>query len=382
MSQGSSQRPLRARIERGIYKRQTSDGQTRYEVAYLDSDGHQRWRTVDRLQDARDLRAELVSKVRRGERVAPSRVTLREYTDAWLAGEKARLRPSTHERYRGNLETHIYPPLGHRRLTDVTVDDVASLIGDLQRKGKAGWTIRGVLVALGRVLSSAERKGLIGSNPVRKLERRERPTVKRTQFPELDKAAIGNLIASVPTRYRTLVAVSVITGIRQSEALGLQWQDINIKSGTIAVRRQLDRKRTLVPLKTEAARRDVPIPPSLGRMLTTHKKNAFARGHAKPTDYVFTSDTGGPLDHCNIRKRALEKATTAANLPRLRWHDLRHLAASMLIAEGAPASYVAAVLGHATPAITLSIYAHLFAGAEHADRTRERMEAAFADILK
>jgi integrase len=111
------------------------------------------------------------------------------------------------------------------------------------------------------------------------------------------------------------------------------------------------------------------------------RADAFARGLAKPADFVFVSESGGPLDHHNVGRRGLAKATAGANLPHLRWHDLRHLAASMLIAEGAPASYVAALLGHASPAITLSIYSHLFARAEHADRMRERMEAAFVDVL-
>ena len=234
---------------------------------------------------------------------------------------------------------------------------------------------------LGRLLGSAEREGRIASNPVHKLERGERPKVKRTEFPTLDLAAIGKLIAKAPARYRTLIAVSVLTGIRQGEALGLQWGDVDVKSGTIAVQRQLDRQANLVALKTDAARRDVPIPPSLGRMLTAHKAEAFRLRRAKPTDFVFASETGGPMHHRNIVRRRLDKATAAAGLPHLRWHDLRHLAASVLIAEGAPASYVAAVLGHANPAITLAIYAHLFGQAEHAERTRERMEAAFGGLL-
>jgi hypothetical protein len=67
--------PLRERVERGIYKRKTRDGETRYEVSYLDSDGRQRWRTVPTLREARTLRADLVSRVARGDRVAPSRIT-------------------------------------------------------------------------------------------------------------------------------------------------------------------------------------------------------------------------------------------------------------------------------------------------------------------
>jgi integrase len=96
---------------------------------------------------------------------------------------------------------------------------------------------------------------------------------------------------------------------------------------------------------------------------------------------VFASEVGTPLAVRNIIRRGLEPALAAAELPKLTWHDLRHLAASLLIAEGASVGYVSRILGHATPAITLSLYAHEFAKAEHDDHTREQMEAAFGNLL-
>ena len=182
-------------------------------------------------------------------------------------------------------------------------------------------------------------------------------------------------------RVSRLIAVSVLTALRQGEALGLRWQDVDVKAGLLRVRYQLDRSGQLVEPKTAAAKREVPIPPSLGRMLSTHKEDAFAKGYAKPTDFVFASETGGPLNHRNITRRGLEKAIENGKLPKIRWHDLRHIAASALIAEGASVSYASRVLGHASPAITLSIYAHEFARVEHAERTRERMEQAFGQLL-
>jgi hypothetical protein len=155
---------LRARVERGIYKRKTREGTIRYEVAYLDSDGRQRWRTVASLREARHVRADLVSKVARGERVAPSRVTFCEFADAWLTKQEPRLRRKTHDLYESYLRLHLNPRLGRRQLQAVAVDDVASLIGSMQKgvryeekdgrtvevEGKpfASWTIRGVLVVL------------------------------------------------------------------------------------------------------------------------------------------------------------------------------------------------------------------------------------------
>jgi integrase len=191
-------------------------------------------------------------------------------------------------------------------------------VGKHRRRTVLWWTIRGVLVALGRVLGSAEREGRINANPVRRLERTERPKVKRTEFPPLDLDAIGRLIEHSPEPYKVLIALSVLTGLRQGEALGLQWQDVDVKAGTIAVLRQLDRQGKLVALKTHAARREVPIPPSLGRMLTAHKADAFRLGRARPMDLVFTSQTGGPMGYRAIvrpRPRQGSRSRRASSPP-------------------------------------------------------------------
>ena len=320
--------PVRTRVKverRGIWKRMTKAAETRYEVAYTGSDGRQHWRTVGKLQEARDLRAELIAKVRRGEAVAPARTTFGEFADAWLDKQEQRLRPKTREWYGSCLRLHIKPRFGRRRLQSITVDDVAALIVEMQRgvryvdrngqlvretgKPFAAWTIRGVLVVLGRVFGSALRDGLIAASPVRRLEKGERPATERREFPELDLTAIGILIAHTPQRYRTLVALSVLTGIRQSEALGLRWADVDVKAGALRVRRQLDRHGNLVEPKTNAAKRDVPMPPSLGRMLAEHR---LASRHSADTDFVFCSDVGTPLGHRNVVRRGLERAIAGA----------------------------------------------------------------------
>lgn len=387
----------RTRVERGIFKRTTRDGRSRYEVSYHDSDGQPRWRTVDTLTEARLLRAELVSRVASGERVTPSKLTLQQFADDWLAQQQSRLRPTTHRLYGSYLRQHIYSRLGNRQISAISTDDVAHLISDMehgwryreqagrrvriQGKPYAGWTIRGVLVVLSRVLGHAARRGHIHTNPVQRLEKDERPKARRRELPSLDREALGTLIASTPERYRTLIALSILTGIRQGEALGLRWQDIDTKTGLIRIRHQLDRTGNLAEPKTIAAKRDIPIPPSLARLLVEHRHQAFAQGHAKPTDLVFCSQTGSHLDHRNISRRGLEKALAKSGLPQLRWHDLRHLAASALISQGASVAYLSRILGHANPAITLSIYAHQYAQAEHAEHTRHQMEQAFGGLL-
>ena len=116
-------------------------------------------------------------------------------------------------------------------------------------------------------------------------------------------------------------------------------------------------------------------------MLKEHKEEAFARGLAKPGDLVFCADTGGSLRHRTVGWQ-LTKAVNACGLPALRWHDLRHIAASVMIREGADRVYLARVLGHSSPAVTEAMYAHEFAAVENDDRMRDRMEAAFGEVLQ
>jgi integrase len=375
----------------GVYK--SSSG--RYEISFRDSSGKLRSQVVDGgFEDAKNERAAIVARMAQGERVAPTSLTLGGFADEWIRRQEGRVRPTTHTLYATYLRLHVQPRLGRRRLQAITVDDVAALIVSMQngtrfvqRDGRvvqetgkpfAAWTVRGVLVVLGRLFASAVREGLIPSNPVTKLERGERPKTERREFPSLDREAVQKLIAATPTRYRTLVALSLLTGLRQSEALALRWQDVDTKAGVVQVRWQLSRRGELVEPKTKAARREVPIPPSLGKALAAHQ---LASRYSKPTDYVFASETGGPLHYRNIVRRGLDKAIEETGLPHLTWHDLRHVAASALIAQGCSVAYLSRLLGHASPSITLSTYAHEFASAEHADRTRDQMEQALGGLL-
>lgn len=186
-------------------------------------------------------------------------MTLERSAAEWLDQQRPRLRPTTHSLYGSYLAQHINPRLGEPTLCSLTVDDVAALIADMthgfryrERDGQltrvegkpfAAWTIRGVLVVLGRVIGRAVHIGLIGDNPIRLLEKEERPKIARRPFPTLSHYAIATLIGHTPTQHRTLIALSVLTGIRKGEALGLRWQDIDIPDGRLAWFRKSGRTR-------------------------------------------------------------------------------------------------------------------------------------------
>ena len=245
--------PRRVRVERGVYYRDARAGR-RYEVMYRDSDGRTRWQVVPGgLKEARQARADVLSRVGRGERVAPTRLTVADYAETWLEAQRLRLRPKTLKTYEASLRVHVLPAVGRLKLSALAEDDVMRLIATMQAGGSAPWTIRGTLTPLSRLLSHAVRRGLIPSNPVQRLERGERPAVERREMRVLDTDEIGRLLNAAAEPYRALIATAIFTGARQGELLGLRWQDLDLGAGLLHVRCQLDRQGRRVKPKTPQA---------------------------------------------------------------------------------------------------------------------------------
>jgi integrase len=403
----------------GIYYHETSNGQRRYEISYTDSDGRRRWKTVEGdLKAAQKARADISTRIDKGERVAPTRATIAEVAPEALAAAPD-LRPRTRERYESALATHVLPRLGRVRVSELRKHHVAGLIASMRsgvyyvrqdERGKlvpasqegrlvavnhgrpaAGWTIRGTLSPLSLIMEYAIEEGMAAANPVAQLRggkgrRSGLPPVSGREMRTLERDEIPRLLKAAPDRYRALLATAVFTGLRLGELLGLTWADVDLEAGFVRVQKQLGRSGERVEPKTKQAKRDVVIFGALGKVLAEHKLRS---GFSQPGDFVFASDSeaGMPLQPSNVRRRGLAKAVADAGLdgegrPKLRWHDLRHTAASLLIAEGLDVVFVSRQLGHANPSITLSVYAHLFDRVRHAERTRDALEASFGTLVE
>jgi integrase len=305
--------------------------------------------------------------------------TLAQYVALWLDGLEGLVLPSTIGAYAGRLERHVLPRLAKRRLDEVDVEDILRMLGDLRKRGYASTTIAATLTPLARMFGHAVRRGLIEANPVSKLDRSERPRASRKERPVLNPEEIGRLLDAAPPRFRTLLATAVLSGLRQGELLGLHWRDVDFDNELIHVRTALNRKRRDVSPKTERAVRDVILMPALAQALRQHKsESAFDQ----PDDYVFTTRVGTPVHAAHIGLQALKPALERAGLRPIRWHDLRHTFASLLIAGGANITFVSRQLGHTSSQVTLGVYAHLLDRDEQARRTREMLEAAFGDVVR
>jgi integrase len=303
---------------------------------------------------------------------------LTPYAASWLNSLEGLVQSSTVEAYAGRLQRHVLPRLGERRLDEIGLDEILALISDLRKGGYSGATVVAILTPLSRLFGHAVRRGLIESNPVSKLDRSERPRLSRQERPVLNPEEIGRLLEAAAPRFRTLLATAILSGLRQGELLGLHWRDVDFDNEVIHVRTALNRKRQDVPPKTERAVRDVILMPALADALRQHKaETRFDR----PDDYVFTTQIGTPHHAPHIGLRVLKPALDRAGLHPIRWHDLRHTFASLLIAGGANITFVSRQLGHTSSQITLGVYAHLLDREEQARRTREMLQEMLGEVV-
>ena len=166
--------------------------------------------------------------------------------------------------------------------------------------------------------------------------------------------------------------------MRLSELLGLTWGGVDTRRATLHVRRQLGRDGKRRPLKTAAARRDVILMSQLANEL---RRLRLASPFSSDGDLVFCSTSGKTIGHRNLTARGLEKAAKRAGLKGVTFHVLRHTFASILIARGHDPVFVSRQLGHANPAITLKVYAHLFDAERHAAQAREGLEADYGVLI-
>jgi integrase len=256
--------------------------------------------------------------------------------------------------------------LGNVRLARLTPDIVQKYMKDKRESGLSARTVQYHHAVLRRGLCMAERWDLVGRNVARLVTP---PTVRREEVrpPTVDQArwfmeVLGN------DRLRALYVVALSLGLRQGEILGLRWEDVDLEEELLTVRRSLQRYDNgyhLDETKTRKSRRTLPIPSSLVKELRTHRVRqlqerllAGSRWEGDTWRLLFTTEIGGPLNRfvvANRFHRLLEKA----ELPRWRFHDLRHAAATFMLAMGVGLRTVMEVLGHSRITTTADVYGHV-----------------------
>lgn len=311
--------------------------------------------------------------------------TLAGYLDRWLDAVKASVRPTTHARYGQLLRLHIVPILGKKRLVSLKPDDVQRLYAGLLtkvvergqgRKAGAGatlspTTVRHVHVVLHTALEQAVKWGYLPRNICDVVEP---PKASAKELRPPTAAEIARFLdAAQDDTWLPLWTVAVYTGARQGELLGLQWPDLDLERATLTIQRTLlETTKGGVPVyappKTARSRRAIALPEEAVGGLRQHRAQQLEQRLLLGPDYadyglVFATALGTPLSHRNTL-RAFRAALRRAGLSEtIRFHDLRHAAATNRRAGGIDLKTVSERLGHSDIAITGNLYTHSVAQA-------------------
>lgn len=340
-----------------IQKYKTEKGD-RWRVRWRDAAGNQKSKTFDRQRLAKDFLIKLEHETREGSYVEPSTITIKEYLESWIESYKTNIAPNTKRGYRVNIR-HICSILGNKPLQKIIPADIETAYM------KLGQTLSGTSVlyihrTLSRALKQAEKQLLINRNPCdfvetpKKNKNFEAGFVHPNDVPKYLKAFKGHYLYPA-------VCLAMFCGLRRGEALGLQWNDIDWKSKIIHVRHNITEEGLTMPKSGKA--RTVPLSEAMTKVLKEHRQrqqhfmeklwNEYYR-----SDFIMTYDDG-----TLIKSRALSKNFTSAlkkaGLKPVRFHDLRHTAASLMIHEGVELKTISEILGHSSISITADIYGHI-----------------------
>ena len=308
--------------------------------------------------DANEKMGELEKKVRQEVYVPPKMMPLfSEVADNWLASKKPNIREGSYQGYKGHVENHLKPFFGRYKISQINFDLIERYKVKALGNGVTAATLRRVFSSLNGILSYAVKSRYLEYNPVKEVEKPKdrRDHEEKDEIAVLQPEQIRALFdAAGSQKERVLYMMATLTGMREGELLGVQWHDINWPNRQVHVRRTYNYGRFYKP-KTKTSRRKIDLASELVSELRKWKlacpKNEL--------NLVFPNNVGKPWHPVNMVKRQFLPALKRAKLPRIRFHDLRHTYASLLIDQGENIKYVQTQLGHSKIQTTLDIYGHL-----------------------
>ncbi len=352
---------IRGHGEGSIHRR--SSGSWR---AQISSSGKRFGKTFKKKAEAQDWLRKMQNQLEMGLDIKGGKLTLTQYLPQWLEKKKTSLRPSTAYQYSQIIRDHILPHIGKIRLEDLRLSKIERLYSDLLGSGVSVRTVRLVHAVLHVALVKAINYGHIARNPAHGASL---PRQSHSEMNVLDTDQVTQfLIAVQGSCDEALYYLAIHTGMRQGELFGLKWTDLQWDKGELRIQRQVKRVPrkgwTFADPKTKKGRRTIKLGDEILKRLSAHKKRQDAHKVVvgelwMENGLIFPSSMGTPLHQSNLRKEFL-KVLDRAKLPKIRFHDLRHTAASLMLNNGVPPIVVSNRLGHSKPSITMDVYGHLY----------------------
>jgi len=331
----------------------------RYVIDFYDNQGKRRWKTLPKgttKKKAKEAMREIEDQLARGIYLPDKKIPIfSKVAKDWFEYKKLNVRASTLKMYRGHLKHH-FQNVDNIKVNRITTAKVEKFITDKQTNDMNLTTLRKIIVTFNQVMNYAVRHKYIDHNPVRDAERpKGQGGEEKEHIRILNPSEINALLASEKNqKYRTLFMLAIFSGARQGELFGLKWSDLDWFNNQIHVQRTYNTGAWYKP-KSKRSNRKIDLGPE---MITELKRWKIACP-PNELDLVFPNRNGKPLDNGHLLSRNFKPALKIAGLPKIRFHDLRHTYASLLIEQGENVKYIQNQLGHSSPMVTLNVYAHL-----------------------
>ena len=339
-------------------------------------------------REARELKTELTGQLDHGQYFEPRKETLSEWLDSWLElYVKSSCTSYTYDAYMRISNNHIKPKLGKYKLDKLSPMHIQSLYNSLStEKGLSPKTIRGVHNVLHRSLKQAIKLQMIGSNPA---ELCDLPKAIHKEVQPMNDVQISEWLQQISgDKYENLYKITLLTGLRESEVLGLTWDCIDFDRNTITIKHQLHKTEKvggvyeLSPTKNKRSRTFIAAP-SVMESLKDQRKNQSEMmanaGSAWSNDWglVFTNESGKHLCQCTVYKH-FKESVSAIGLDKQRFHDLRHGYVLISMESDVDIKTISANLGHATTAFTMDKYGHISAAMQQ--DAASKMERFYSSV--
>lgn len=334
-----------------------------YHIVYR-INNKQKWELAGHNKKAAErLLAQRISDINNGTYFRPKDILFEEFSQIWLNNvPKPRVKLSTYRGYKSDINRHLIPAFGDKLLKEILQEDIEEFLSELLDSLNSK-TVNNIRLTMLMIMDYARRRKYIVENPIADI----RPfKVDHKEMDFLNPKEIRLVLKHAEEPFKTLLLTAILTGMRRGELLALQWGDIDWNSNSLFVRRALDwrygknayREEENWPFttpKTKNAIRAIVMSPRLKQALEIHKIYA----PVNELDLVFSNAEGNPIDPENMVKREFYFTLSLAGLRRIRFHDLRHTYATILISQNENLKFIQSQLGHASVQTTIDRYGHL-----------------------
>jgi integrase len=359
----------RANGDGDVFPRKNKAGKiTSYRGAYVGPDGKRRYVSGKTKEEARRNLRKARGDTERGLVFDADNLKLGEYLDRWLSDSVSdTVKATTFERYEQITRLHLKPVLGRVKLKALTPAHVRGLYREKLEAGSSARTVRYIHTTLHKALKQAVMDGLIPHNATESVKPPQQTREEvRPLTPEQAKLLL-QVAHEAEDRLEALYVLAINTGLRQGELLGLKWDDVDLEDGSLQVRRTLTVTKdgpVFTTPKTTGSRRSVKLTSKAIEALERHLERQLGEIDRvgslwSENGLIFASETGDPLDRRAVTTLKFKPLLKHAGLPEVRFHDLRHTCATLLLTRNVNPKIVSEMLGHATIAITLDTYSHV-----------------------